>query len=410
MMNREQEDLLALVGPGTPMTRLFREYWIPAARSAALEADGAPRRVRLFGQNYVAFRATDGTPGFLDEACPHRGASLALARNEGNALHCIYHGWKFDVAGRLLGAPCEAANPRLQAFLDSVRARSYPVREAGGMLWVYLGSRGHPPSFPLFEFNTLPAGHVHVRRAVLNYNWLQGLEAHLDGAHLGVLHSSTVVRGGSNDRDVDLATENLAPLMEMEDTSYGMREAALRDMPDGTCYARLRQIILPCFTLVPTAPGSPLSGRAIIPIDDEHTAEWYFLYREDRPVSEEEIARLWRGAAPDRDNFAANLGDAENLWNQDRKAMREGHWTGLTRNVPFEDFIVSSSMGVRMDRTVEHLGMSDAVLVHARRSILQALESFEKGAEPPWQSGVDHAAIRATTRRLPKGQDWRQTA
>lgn len=407
-MNREQEDRLAKVGPDTPMARLFREYWVPAAPSGTLIADGAPQRVRLFGENYVVFRTTNGTLGFVDEACPHRGASLALARNERGSLQCIYHGWKFDVSGRLLEAPCEGANPRLQAFLDSVSLAAYPVREAGGMIWVYLGKRITPPPFPLFEFNTLPAAHVHTRRAVLDYNWLQGLEAHLDAAHLGVLHSSTVVGGGSNDRDVDLAVKNLSPKMEMDDTAYGMREAALRDMPDGFVYARMRQLILPCFTMVPTAPGSPLSGRAIVPIDDEHTAEWYFIYRIEAPVTEAEIHRLWKGSASDPGNFAANLGNADQMWNQDRKAMREGHWTGLTRNVPFEDFIVSASMGVRTDRSREHLGMSDAVLVHARKSLADALDRFESSGEPPWQSGVDFSTIRATTQRLAKGQDWRE--
>ena len=408
MMNREQEDRLAHVGPGAPMARLFREYWLPAVPSTALIADGTPQRVRLFGENYVAFRTTDGTPGFLDEACPHRGASLALARNEGNSLRCIYHGWQFDVSGRLVDAPCEGANPRLAAFLDSVRVASYPVREGGGMVWVYLGKRITVPPFPFFEFNTLPAEQVHTRRAVLNYNWLQGLEAHLDAAHLGVLHGSSVVGGGSNDRDVGLAVKNLAPQMEMDDTLYGMREAALRDMPDGFVYARMRQLILPCFTMVPTAPGSPLSGRAIVPIDDEHTAEWYFIYRTDLAISEEEIHRLWKGSDPDPSNFAANLGKADRMWQQDRQAMKDGHWTGLTRNVPFEDFIVSTSMGLRADRSREHLGSSDAVLVHARKALLDAIDTFEESGEPPWQSGFDYAAIRATTRRLGKGENWRQ--
>ncbi len=407
MMNRDQEDCLARVGPGSRMARLFREYWVPAAVSATLEADGAPQRVRLFGENYVVWRSTDGTVGFLDEACPHRGASLALARNERNSLICIYHGWRFDTAGRLLEAPCEGANPRLQAFLDSVHAESYPVREGGGMVWVYLGKRKPAPPFPLFEFNTLPATHVHAKRAVLNYNWLQGLEAHLDAAHLGVLHGSTVVGGGSNDRDVDLAVKNLSPKMEMDDTRYGMREAALRDMPDGFVYARMRQLVLPCFTMVPTAPGSPLSGRAIVPIDDEHTAEWYFIYRIESPVTDAEIHRLWKGSDPDPRDFAANLGSPEDMWHQNRDAMREGHWTGLTRNVPFEDFIVSSSMGVRTNRAKEHLGMSDAVLVHARKALLDAIDHFEKSGEPPWQAGVDFSTIRATTRRLAHGEDWR---
>lgn len=410
MMNRDQEDRLARVGPDTPMARLFREYWLPAAPARSLIADGAPQRVRLFGENYVAFRSTDGSLGFVDEACPHRGASLALARNERNSLRCIYHGWQFDISGRLMDAPCEGANPRLEAFLDSVRAPSYPVREAGGMVWVYLGQRSQAPPFPLFEFNTLPANQVHARRAVLNYNWLQGLEAHLDAAHLGVLHGSSVVGGGSNDRDVDLAVKNLAPKMEMDDTAYGMREAALRDMPDGFVYARMRQLILPCFTMVPTAPGSPLSGRAIVPIDDEHTAEWYFIYRDDRPVTEEEITRLWKGSHPDEGNFAANLGTVDDMWQQDRKAMLAGHWTGLTRNVPFEDFIVSESMGVRTDRAKEHLGASDAVLVHARKVLVEAIDSFEANGEPPWQAGIDFSTIRASTRQLAIGQDWRRAA
>jgi phthalate 4,5-dioxygenase oxygenase subunit len=411
-MLREHEELLTGVGPGKPMARLFREYWVPAVRSAALESDGAPRRVRLFGENYVAFRATNGQIGFLDEACPHRGASLALARNNGNALHCIYHGWQFDIEGRVLEAPCEAANPRKEAFLNSMRARHYPVREGGGMVWVYLGERSQPPVFPMFEFNNLPPGHVHVRRAVLNYNWLQGLEAHLDAAHLAVLHSSNLrVYAGRLDGDSNKALENVAPEMEMENTPYGMHEAAIRDMPDGTRYARMRHLILPCFTMVPSAPTSPSSGRAIVPIDEHHTAEWYFLYRQDRPISAAEIEAQWHGSAADDDNFAANLGGVENMWHQDRDAMKGGHWTGLTRCIPFEDFIVSTSMGVRQDRTKEHLGPSDMILVHARKALLDALDAFQKGAPPPWQSAdIDFASIRATTRTLKKGDDWRKAA
>jgi phthalate 4,5-dioxygenase len=295
MLSRQHEELLTRVGPGTPMARLFREYWLPAVRSASLEADGAPKRVRLFGENYVAFRAADGRVGFLDEACPHRRASLALARSGGNALRCIYHGWKIDVTGRVVDAPCEATNPRLPQFLESVSVRPYPVREGGGMVWVYLGVREQPPAFPLFEFNNLPPAQVHVRRAVLNYNWLQGFEAHLDAAHLAVLHSSLLRDARSIDRDVDLALANAAPDMELESTPYGLHEAAIRRMPDGSRYARMRHVILPCFTLVPTAPDSPCSGRAIVPIDDDHTAEWYFLYHTSRPIRDEEIDVQWRG-------------------------------------------------------------------------------------------------------------------
>jgi hypothetical protein len=276
---------------------------------------------------------------------------------------------------------------------------------------VYLGARNPAPAFPEFEFNSLPAGHVHVRRAVLNYNWLQGFEAHLDAAHLPILHSSLLRDAGSIDRDVGLALANAAPDMELETTPYGFHEAALRNLPDGSRYARMRHVILPCFTLVPTAPGSPCSGRAIVPIDDDHTAEWYFLYHAERPIRAEEIETQWHGASEDDDNFAANLGSVDNLWQQDREAMKNGHWTGLTRCVPFEDFTVSSSMGVHTDRTKERLGPSDAVLVHARKALLDALETFTRTGVAPWRPpSLDLGAIRATTSTLAAGEDWRKAA
>ena len=89
MLTEEQNRLLTEVEGDAPFGQMMRErYWIPCARSAALVADGAPQHVRLLGDDYVAFRATDGRIGFFDEACPHRGASLVLAHNKDCALRC----------------------------------------------------------------------------------------------------------------------------------------------------------------------------------------------------------------------------------------------------------------------------------------------------------------------------------
>src|SRR5579875_1368488 len=112
MLTREDNEFLTSTRAGTPMGDLLREYWMPAVRSAALEADGAPKRVRLLGENYVAFRSTDGRVGFFDEGCPHRCTSLALARNEDNALTCIFHGWKIDVSGKVVEVPSEPPERR----------------------------------------------------------------------------------------------------------------------------------------------------------------------------------------------------------------------------------------------------------------------------------------------------------
>ena len=105
MITRFDNDRLTRVGGDAPMGRLMREnYWIPFARSQAIE--GKPQRIRLLGENYVAFRGEDGEVGLLDEHCPHRRASLLLARVEGCSLRCIYHGWRMDRSGAAGSSPC----------------------------------------------------------------------------------------------------------------------------------------------------------------------------------------------------------------------------------------------------------------------------------------------------------------
>ncbi|MGH6979687.1 MAG: Rieske 2Fe-2S domain-containing protein, partial [Stellaceae bacterium] len=141
MLTVDENHLLTLTGPATAMGDYLRDRWTPAVRAGLLEADGAPARVRLFGKNYVAFRATDGRVGFLDEECPHRRVSLAIARNEGNGLRCLFHGWKIDVTGKLVDAPSEPAE-RQEAFCAAIKVNRYQAREAGGLVWVYLGARG----------------------------------------------------------------------------------------------------------------------------------------------------------------------------------------------------------------------------------------------------------------------------
>jgi len=409
MLTREENELLCRVGPDTPMGAMLREYWTPAARSGALEADGAPMRVRLLGENFIAFRATDGRVGFFDEGCPHRCTSLALARNEDNALTCIFHGWKIDVSGKVVDVPSEPPERRAE-FAAKVRVRHYPVREAGGMVWVYLGKREQPPRFPEFEFNTLPPSHVEARRALVHYNWVQGLEAHIDSSHLGILHRgwANQNRPGGGQRDLVLAATDTGPRFELDVTPYGLREGALRDGGNGTTYARIRQIVLPYFTFIPGNAQSPCSGRATVPVDDEWDAEWYILYDPNRPLRPEFAQYLWQNTNDNRDNFAADLGGWDNVWHQDRRMMKEGHWSGFGRNIPFEDFTVEEAMGPLVDRSREYLGSSDTILIRTRRLLMDAVRAYAAGKPAPWQSDdIDYGKIRALAISYPKGQSWR---
>src|SRR5579885_2859666 len=153
MLTREENDLLTQTGPGTPTGELMRRYWLPILLSSELEADGEPKQVQLLSQRFVAFRDSSGRVGLLDENCPHRGASLSLARAEGCGLRCLYHGWLIAADGKVLETPPE---PEELHFKEKVRALAYPVRESGGVVWTYMGPAGLEPPPAEFEFCTLP--------------------------------------------------------------------------------------------------------------------------------------------------------------------------------------------------------------------------------------------------------------
>src|SRR5580704_4360471 len=73
MLSREDNERLVRVGSGTPAGELFRRYWQPACLSTELpECDSVPVRVRLLGEDLIAFRDSNGRVGLVDAYCPHR--------------------------------------------------------------------------------------------------------------------------------------------------------------------------------------------------------------------------------------------------------------------------------------------------------------------------------------------------
>ncbi|MFZ1988216.1 MAG: Rieske 2Fe-2S domain-containing protein [Alphaproteobacteria bacterium] len=412
MLTAEHNELLTRVGPGTPMGDMLREYWVPACRSAKLEKDGAPERVRLFGENFVAFRATDGRVGFIAEGCPHRCASMALARNEGNGLRCIFHGWKVNVEGECVDAPTEPEERRA-AFAKKVPVRSHPVHEAGGMLWVYLGkNKDNPPRFPDYEFNNLPESHVRPMRGLLRCNWLQGLEALLDSAHVGYLHAENVKSFANTmigtSETTNILLTNGAPNFEFIEKPYGFREGALRPGKTGNTYARIREVALPYFSFIPGRFNGMGTACCSIPIDDYNTAQWYIAFNTESPLDMERF-RTFGMADINLDFFNEGMGDFFNMWQQNREAMKNGHWSGFVgKGNPHEDFAVQESMGPIVDRSMEHLGQADLVIVRARRMLIDAVRHYEKTGEISFVENVEFPRIRALAITYPSNQDWKK--
>src|SRR3979411_3337555 len=153
MLSRSENELLTRVSAGTPMGNLLRRFWQPFALASELSnADSDPVRVRLLGEDLVAFRDSNGSVGLIHNNCPHRGASLFFGRNEEAGIRCVYHGWKFDASGTCVDMPNEPAESDFKSKLQAVAS---PTQERNGIVWAYLGPRTSPPPLPDFEANML---------------------------------------------------------------------------------------------------------------------------------------------------------------------------------------------------------------------------------------------------------------
>jgi nitrite reductase/ring-hydroxylating ferredoxin subunit len=378
MLSKENNELLTHIETGTPMGQVLRQYWVPAVRSARLEVDGAPERVRLFGENFVAFRDTNGKVGFLDEGCPHRGVSLALGRNEECGLRCIFHGWKINVEGQVVEIPSE---PEGSNLASKVRVKHYPVHEAGAIVWVWLGQGETPPQFPAFEFTSLPAENIVPRSAIQHCNWVQALEGLLDSSHVSTLHQSWIAPDtGAMDGPFAGVSTSLAPHYEIKDQPFGFTANAKRTGADGTAVNRYTQFVLPFYCFIPNTLETVQVMACGVPIDNETTRFWEISWNPLGPLdaATSDSARGFGTACTDLDNYYQPRYGPDKVWGQDREMMKQGHFTGLSY-LAFEDFVVQESQGAIVDRSKEHLGSSDTAVIRVRRLLLDLTRDLQEG-------------------------------
>src|SRR5204862_146600 len=171
LLTKADNELITRVGPGTPMGELFRRFWLPAMLSEELpEPDCPPVRLRLLGEDLVAFRATSGRIGVLETYCTHRNANLYWGRNEEDGLRCVYHGWKYDVDGRCVDMPNEPPRSR---FAEKVRQPAYQAVDLGGVIRVHMGPKELAPEVPDLEWLHVPASQRALHKRIQLCNYLQ---------------------------------------------------------------------------------------------------------------------------------------------------------------------------------------------------------------------------------------------
>jgi nitrite reductase/ring-hydroxylating ferredoxin subunit len=410
-MKAEHNELITRVGPGTPCGNLLRHYWQPVALvdefNPTLDPAMAVRpvkAVRLLGQDFVLFKNAAGQFGLLDRDCPHRGADLAFGRHEGDGLRCPFHGWKFDVSGQCTETPAE---PPGSTLCQRVQQRSYPLVEKSGVLFGWFGPQGMPaPAFPAFDCFTAPATHTFAFKGLWNCNWLQAFEVGIDPAHASFLHRfffdesldesyGRQFRGASLGeldgqrlpmtrvmREFDQPDISFAPM------PYGLQLTALRAINDKLTHTRVTNAIFPSTFVIPLSETMTIT-QIHVPVDDTHNY-WYAIFTSfDTPVDRETMRnqRLEAVTLPD---YIPKSG-RHNQWGFSAEEQQTRTYLGMGESdINVHDQWACESMGAIQDRTREHLGTTDKVIMANRRTLLKAIETVQAGGTPP---GVADPAV-----------------
>lgn len=403
-MKAELNERVTRIGPGTPCGDVMRHYWQPVALvdefNPTLDARMGVRpvkAVRVLGQDLVLFKNAQGVFGLLDRDCPHRGADLAFARNEGDGLRCPFHGWKFDVTGQCVATPAEPTGSKLCAH---VKQRSYPLVERSGILFGWFGPQDSmPPPFPALDCFTAPNSHTFAFKGLWQCNWLQAFEVGVDPAHASFLHrffndeSLDDTYGkqfrGASAGEIEgqrwpmtrVMREFDQPQISVEAMPFGMRLTSLRPMTEALTHVRVTNAIFPHTFVIPLSETMTIT-QMHVPVDDTHTY-WYSVFTSFEGPVDKEAMRNQRLQAIDLPDYTPKSG-RHNQWGFDPQEQMTRTYLGMGENdINVHDQWACESMGPIQDRTREHLGTSDKAIMANRRTLLQAIDDVAAGKLPP---------------------------
>jgi len=417
MLTQEENDLLCRVEGKALMGQLMRRHWTPVCLIEEVsEPDGTPVKAKVFGEDLVVFRDTNGRVGVMDEYCPHRRVSLVFGRNENCGLRCLYHGWKMDVDGNIVERVSEPVIPITNLNAAPPKHLAYPTKEWGGFVWTYMGPPDTQPAFEPPAWAPTADVKVTIAKVIIPCNWAQILEGAIDSAHSSSLHSSDMVPARV---DSARATDSMwlrpstdkAPRMQIERGTYGFRYAAIRRPITNAAvndYVRSTVFVAPATVLIP--PNNLYNVANInVPMDDTHTAFYFMAWGHADQTPDKDTWRKFLGQqiGPDLDDNYLPLRNRSNMFWQDRAAMKAGNFTGIT-GFPNQDIAMWLTMGPIADRTHERLGASDLAIVEFRKQMLQAVQAFAAGGRA---IGTGDARIQKTICAyqaiVPKTTDWR---
>jgi phthalate 4,5-dioxygenase oxygenase subunit len=402
-MRQDMAEVLVRTGPGTPMGRLMRRYWVPALlQSEIAEPDCPPVRVKLLGEPLIAWRDTQGRPGVVGEFCAHRRTSLFFGRNEEGGLRCSYHGWKYGVDGKCLELPSE---PQTAA---KVSIKAYPCIERGGIVWIYMGPPDLRPSPPELEWCMVPDSHRYISKRRQESNYLQGMEGGIDTTHVSFVHRYELDRDALHMHAACKKYIKGDPnvVFTVQETPGGMTIFGRRKGEEDSWYWRITQWIFPWFTLVPPTGPHPLAGHMWVPMDDENCWTWNINYYPTQPLSAEERREMQAGKGIHAPLIAGSFVPVANKSNDyliDRRAQKERVMFSGVDGLGMQDASLQESMGPIVDRSLERLVQTDKAIVMARRRLHEAALAADTAGLPALDPKDHH--VRSGSLLLAKDAD-----
>ena len=429
-MRAEQNERVTRIGPGTPCGQVMRHYWHPVALLDEFNPVLDPRMgvravkaVKLLGQDLVLFKNTQGEFGLLDRDCPHRGADLAYGRNEGDGLRCPFHGWKFDVTGQCLETPAE---PKGSVLCSRIKQRNYPVQERSGILFAWMGAEGSaPPPLPELDCFKAPGTHTFAFKGLWHCNWLQAFEVGIDPAHASFLHRffndasledtyGKQFRGASAGEIegekwpmTKVMREFDQPEISFTEKPYGFQLTTLRPLNEKLTHVRITNALFPNTFVIPLSETMTIT-QMHVPVDDTRTY-WYAVFTSFADPVNKDAMRKQRLEAVSLPDYIPKSGK-HNQWGFNPEEQMTRTFLGMGEDdINVHDQWACESMGAIQNRTREHLGTSDKVIIANRRILAKAIDDVAAGLLPPGFANTEVAASRVgpdTVDGIAPAYDW----
>jgi len=279
--------------------QFLRNQWYTAATSA--ELGESPLARAICNEPMVIFRGKDGNVAALTDRCPHRKAPLSSGEVVGNDIQCGYHGIRFAADGACTHVPGTALIGR------SFRARSFPVREVHGLIFVWLGEAlADPALIPDFSENVKAGwtgvhGLLHVKG---NYQLL--IDNILDLTHVVFVHKTTLAGGGVTETPLEVTVDGdvvrAQRLMRNVDTAPIYRAARnLHGKIDRWQFLEFRPPIYARITLGAREAGSDLPFGTPTHIvlnsftpETERTTHYFWSTVRSWGLEDEDVSKIYK--------------------------------------------------------------------------------------------------------------------